>query len=341
MAKTSQNNDGTDLCIIPPRGWSGSLFFTTDQGRKIRYASAPAHGVSRGTVVLTHGYSEHAELLFEVIHEYQKMGFDVWTMDWHGQGFSGRTSAKDTLPCNEDKMSDHVADLHEFATRIVARDKSKPMILSTNSMGGHVGMLYLQQYPETFNASVMAAPMLDIYRLNMPVYLRAMVRALFHLVCALGLARTPVPTFAGLCDRFNLAALGIDAHKNDSPRQKRNHALRNHFKAAQISLPSFGWIRNSFETADHMMKPENLAKVSIPVLLGTGGKDKLVDAETHDRAVKSMPQCTHAVFNHAAHNLWFEQDNAYNLWRSQVSGFMEGVVNNYQNRAYQPCPLAA
>jgi alpha-beta hydrolase superfamily lysophospholipase len=57
--------------------------------RAARFEAAP-DVPARGTCVLLNGQTEFIEKYFEVIDELRGRGFAVATMDWRGQGGSGR-----------------------------------------------------------------------------------------------------------------------------------------------------------------------------------------------------------------------------------------------------------
>ena len=57
--------------------------------RAARFAAAP-DVPARGVCVLLNGQTEFIEKYFEVIDELRGRGFAVATMDWRGQGDSGR-----------------------------------------------------------------------------------------------------------------------------------------------------------------------------------------------------------------------------------------------------------
>src|SRR5262249_21650810 len=60
-------------------------------GVRLRALFAPAAvKPARGSVILCNGRTEFIEKYFEVIRELQGRGFAVFTMDWRGQGLSGR-----------------------------------------------------------------------------------------------------------------------------------------------------------------------------------------------------------------------------------------------------------
>ena len=92
--KTQAPNDGplsTPRQAIPPPQNIAGGFFTTRDGKKIRYGLfAAVTRPLKGTVVLLPGRNECIEKYFETIRNLTDRGLGVATLDWRGQGGSDR-----------------------------------------------------------------------------------------------------------------------------------------------------------------------------------------------------------------------------------------------------------
>src|SRR5580704_16045321 len=119
--------------------------------RAARFAAAPGVPV-RGTCVLLNGQTEFIEKYFEVIDELRGRGFAVATLDWRGQGGSGRLVPDAPLRVHIDDFAEYDADLSTFMDRIVAPmlHGDRPPIAVAHSMGGHILLNYLHRNPERF-----------------------------------------------------------------------------------------------------------------------------------------------------------------------------------------------
>src|SRR5262249_47516518 len=148
-------------------------YFINQFKNRLRYGYAPAHGTDKkGTVILTHGYGEFIELYYQAIQEYQHMGFDVWAMDFYGFGKSGRDDPKNPHRPSTKGLLRNARDLDFFVHHIVRRVSDKPLIMSTHSMGGHIGLLYLERHQGVFDTAIMSSLMFDIFRFGLPWYTR-------------------------------------------------------------------------------------------------------------------------------------------------------------------------
>ena len=66
-------------------------YFTSTEGISIRYHRwSPARCHPVGTVILLGGRKEFLEKYIETAGDLNRMGFDVYSFDWRGQGLSSR-----------------------------------------------------------------------------------------------------------------------------------------------------------------------------------------------------------------------------------------------------------
>jgi len=312
-----------------PVGWRED-FFTNDYDHRLRYGFAPATTPEKqGTVILTHGYGEFIDLYYESIREYQKMGFDVWAMDFYGFGKSGRDDPKNPHTPSTKGMLRHVRDLDFFVNNIVERVPDKPLLMSTHSMGGHIGLMYLQKHPDQFDGAVMSAPMFDIFRFDLPKFFRPFVRGIFNVASALGLRETPVPAAPAF---FNKVTHAGDAILNSKAgmRETFNKMMRAALPDTKVDRPTFGWIAKAFNTIAHSTTNAALSSVKIPMLIGSAGIESLIDNKTLEKAARLMGDATLVKLPTAQHGLWFEDNGNYDLWLKNVKAFTGRVATNYE-----------
>lgn len=318
-----------DRAVFPPKGWSGDKFFLSRYNHIIRYAHAPAEGEERGTIILTHGYGENIDLYYETIKEYQRQGFSVWAMDWHGHGKSGRGDPENPRKPQPRDILTSREDLHDFATAIVQRDKSKPLILSTHSMGGHISMMYLEKYKNTFDGAVMSAPMLGVYDFHLPQFLRPALRGAFKAASWLGLGSWSLPDYQDIAKTFNRLAFGykiLPEGEPETPRNEYNGEIRRMQQGEETDNPTVDWINATFLTTDHLMRENNLRSVRTPILIGSAGMDMLVDNKAHERAVSLIPGARLVKIDNAQHGLWFENNKKYGEWMGHITRFLNETV---------------
>ncbi|MGZ9109039.1 MAG: alpha/beta fold hydrolase [Micavibrio sp.] len=313
-----------------PPGWRDG-YFTNQYNHRLHYGFAPsAAAEKRGTVVLTHGYGEFIDLYYLAIKEYQKMGYDVWAMDFYGFGKSGRDDPANPHTPSTKGMLRHVNDLDFFARNVVERVPGKPMIMSTHSMGGHIGMMHLQRHPGVFDGAVMSAPLLDVYRLGLPSFFRPIVRTFFNIASALGLRDREVPASSALWNKINRASDTLKDSNNGGLREAFNIMMRGAVPDARVNRPTFGWVAKIFNTIARSNSDEALRSVKVPVLIGSAGYETLVDNGAHEKAAQLMGNTTLVKLPTAQHGLWFEGDKNYNLWLKNVQAFTGRLSTDYE-----------
>ncbi len=310
----------------PPEGWQGNLFFYNKLGQKIRYGHAPAIGDKKGTIVLTHGYGEHIDLYYETIKKYQKMGYEVWGMDWQGHGLSERDNPDDPLTPGTNGLLRQTQDLDFFVSNLVKtrHDPKTPLIMSTHSMGGHIGLLYLKKHPGVFDGAVMSAPMYDIYRLGMGHWARSSVKTLFNAASRIGLANTCVPTAEAISK--SLGRLGRRFanifNRPASMRGELRELVRELTPDAKLARPTFGWVAAAYKTIDTSLEEDFLKSIKTPILIGSAENEDLVDNEAHERAARLMKNVKHVMIANAHHGLWFENDGPFTEWWKNIESFV-------------------
>ena len=97
-------------------------FETAPDGTRLRIGRWPsADGGDNGgdrRIVLCHGRTEFLEKYAEAIEELTGRGFEVWSMDWRGQGASDR-ALKNPYKGHIDRFETYIDDLSWFLDDIV------------------------------------------------------------------------------------------------------------------------------------------------------------------------------------------------------------------------------
>ena len=75
-------------------------------------------------------------------------------------------------------------------------------------------------------------------------------------------------------------------------------------------------------------RPEFLAGVRTPILLGSAGNDWLVDPEAHNRAARPLPDCTHVELPGSEHEPFLERDEIRDTWFDAIDRFVIARLAN-------------
>jgi lysophospholipase len=279
---------GGDVCVL-----------RAPDGVDLRVARwpTPTTDVSRGTVLLLHGYTEFIEKYYEVVTELRSRGYGVVTFDWRGQGLSTRLLPNRCKGYVRD-YADFIADALLVYDRMVRSELPGPHLLVAHSMGGHLALRFLQEHEGLFERAVLTAPMLGWDQFPLPAA-RAIASA--HVAMGLGKSYTwvrgdPIPNNP----RNDVTT---DAH-----RFARNMAFCEKEPDLRLGGPTWRWLQQATTSIGRILRPERLARVEIPVLVASAERDTIVSPSTPHVLPALNPAFTAVSIADAKHEILQESD---------------------------------
>jgi len=279
-------------------------WFALGDGARLRWYRWPAVGVrDRGVLLLLNGRSEFLEKWDETARDFAALGFDVFSLDWRGQGLSTRL-----LPGTDkghiDRFETYLDDLEAFLDGVVVPAAgARPIVMVAHSMGGHIALRFLGDRRPPVRAVALAAPMINFK--TGPLH-----RAVVHLISWLA-ARI------GLADRYTLGGGPFDPARepfdgNVLTGDPDRYQVRTDYFATypelRVGSVTMGWLDAAFRSVKKIAAKGYLERIGVPVLIGQGGQEALVDNRAMESAVKRMPDARLLVFDDARHELFMEQD---------------------------------
>ena len=145
---------------------NATRFETAPDGTRLRIGHWPSAsggnggGAGGGRIVLCHGRTEFLEKYTETIDELTGRGFEVWSMDWRGQGASDRT-LKNPHKGHIDRFETYLADLSWFFDEIIGPADGKTVLMA-HSMGGHIALRAVLEGRIQPDRLILSAPMIDL-----------------------------------------------------------------------------------------------------------------------------------------------------------------------------------
>lgn len=228
----------------------------------------------RGTIVLSHGFTEFAAKYSEMIWYFLKAGYSVCAFEHRGHGKSPH-DADDPNVVWIDDWRRYVLDLVRFAGTVGKRyAQGGPLYLYAHSMGGGVGAAALEQYPSLFDKAVLSSPMIAPVTAGIP---NAIAGAAAETMCALGAGEKPVIGQTPFAERLDMRPYR-EACEN---RVLWYHKLRRMDRDYQANMPCYAWVREAIRLSHAVQRPQSCAHVRTPVLLCQSG---------HDVWVRNRPQ---------------------------------------------------
>lgn len=318
------------LPFLEQRRQEGAL--QTRSGRSVHYETFTAPE-SRGCIVIFHGFCEFTSKFDELTYYFVKSGYSVCRFDHCGHGLSDRFTGTDT----EAELAKVYVD--DFATYVqgakdvvdnIARPLSggAPLYLFAHSMGGCIGALYIEDYPDDFAAAVLTTPMLTINAGALPQWLATFVA---DTAVALGKGTDMLLGEKILPETFEwedtLKGHPKARRSASRPRLEYQFALRRAQPLYRTNAPTFGWTAAAFAASRQARSKESAARVRCPVLLFQAQNDvwvKPAGQEQFCRAVRDSGGSIQMVYCPGIeHEIYNSRTEFLAAYYSSIIGFFE------------------
>lgn len=308
MPDTASNPPALAPQFHQPDGWRWGSF-KNQKGRTLRFGAVTPKSGNPGAIVIgLQGLSEFTEKYFETARTLLDHNIGFWMMDWQGHGKSDRP-LKNPHKRHSNSFDNDVADLHFFLTHHVKPQAGNtPLVLLGHSMGGNIGLRFLERYPDMFACAAFSAPLVGISAIrNMPGWLRR------------GLTR-------GLKEFLNHAYVFGGGDWHPEIRGERGRALlsadpvRNrvqdewclHDPALQVGGVTFGWLAAAEASCARLQKSKTLKTLPTPCLFSLAGEEHLVDNDAARRLAKTMKNARLLELPGSRHEILMERDDIRN-----------------------------
>lgn len=287
-----------------------SGFITSYDGTKIHYYKY-VQKESMGHVVICHGFCEYAQKFEEMIYYLVKSGFSVYIVDHRGHGYSDRQAADSEMVYVE-SYEEYVDDLHEFVKQLVPENNR---YLIAHSMGGAIGIRYLEKYPEDFSKAVLSSPMCGM---KTGKYSNSFALMFASLRCKTG----GKESYANGQHGFGEATFDTCSCL-DKARYMYQYNKRVDNTNYRTYGGSFAWVRASLKATKTLMKKSNIKKITTPILMFQAGLDHLVKLEDQDEFLERCKTAKMIKVKDAKHEIFNCHENHRKLFYKEVISFLE------------------
>ncbi len=306
-------------------------YYETSDGTKIRYGFWASNNLclQNGypkTVVLFQGRASFIEKFDVIIEGLLRRGFNVWAFDWRGQGLSSRM-LDERHKGHIDTYETYLKDAHELLQEKILPNIYGPLIVLGQSMGSHLALRYMSDYPGVFDMAILTAPLLD---LNTGGYSKNLARIISQVACRLGLGQAFVmghdiydPTrepFEGNMLTHNRAAFF-----HHRLMQKNNPEL-------SVGGVTYQWVDATFQSIDVLMNAEKMSKITAPVMVISAGEEVVVDNSRAAQAAAWLPSGIYKVYPHARHQILSEIPEIMQQFWRDFEGFIAQHLNYLRRR---------
>ena len=268
--------------------------FISDDEKKIHY-EAYEKLLSRGSIVILHGFTESAEKFREMAYYFLKAGYNVYSLDLRGHGKSHHDS-DNPLRVDIESFDLYSDDLAVFIEKVVKpSSKNKDIFIYSHSLGSTVALLYMMKHPYVVSKAVLSSPMI-CGNMGMPV---AVAGTVAKLICYVKGKNIPTP---GRCV-FNKNQTVNDSDATSKARFEYYHDKRKREPLYQTSGPSFSWVKASIEARDTIMDKDNIDDLRTKLLIFKPETDRQLlgeytdkFAEIADVKIKNVKNSRHEIF---------------------------------------------
>ncbi len=156
--------------VVPPM--QPPSFALEDLGDQVDYATGEFSGVGgtrifyqrwlpqgvalRGTMVIVHGLGEHGGRYLNLVRRLLPEGFACYASDHRGFGQSGGKRG------HVERFQNYLLDLRQTVEMARRAHPALPLAMFAHSMGGLIGVRYLQTFGETVDLAIICAPALGL-----------------------------------------------------------------------------------------------------------------------------------------------------------------------------------
>ncbi len=241
-----------------------------------------------GSIVIVHGFTEYCEKYAELVWYFINSGYNVFTYDHRGHGFSDRQVDGYEL-AHVNSFSDYVLDLESFINNVVIPKVGRDNInIFSHSMGGSITTLYLMRCGDTVSRAVLSSPMVMPFTQGCPVWI---------LKCLLRYEGT----FKGWDKRFKYASdfradhPFVKSHDTSYSRFRHNLDVRISEVRYQTSASTNRWMYEAVTVGKKMLSKKGIKRVKAKTLVINSGNDVVVRRKPQEKLARLLGSEFHSI----------------------------------------------
>lgn len=254
------------------------------------------HPSAEKAILISSGRTEAAIKYKELIFDLFNNGYSVYIHDHRGQGLSGRMTEDPDMGYIDD-FQFYVDDMKYFFDHYLKPNNHDKSYLLTHSMGGAIGMTYLEQYPVDFNAAAFSSPMLG---LKPPI-------------CSV------VKVLDGEKPKY---AMGESEYDEDKTTFEGNTLTGSELRydrmidaytdvpKARLGGATYHWLHKSCQQFEYLFS--NIDRINTPFILFSAENEQIVHPYAHEKFITAAQElgkdCVAYEVENAQHELLIEKD---------------------------------
>lgn len=297
------------------------LTWSTSDGWALRQLAWEHPGPdTRGSLLFMTGRADFYEKYLETFHDFRRQGWNVSSVDWRGQGGSGR--------CGPHPHVGHIEDFAIWVDDLAAlfsdwrKTRPGPHVVIGHSMGGHLVMRALAEQRIHPDAVILSAPMLAPAGGGMPEWTAQLIA---KIMCGVGRAKRRAWKVSEKPLEPEVLRQGLLTH--DAARYADEFYWFSVRPDLRLGPASWRWVERAYASARQLRNRKNLEQVDVPILFLATETDRLVDHATIMRAVHLIPTARlHLFGDECAHEIYRECDAVRNQALDASFAFLDKVA---------------
>lgn len=271
---------------------------------------------SKGTIVISYGFTESCLKYHELIYYFYRQGYQVAVMDHRGHGKSVR-EVEDVTIVHIDLFSRYVKDLHCFVKTVVKPMTGEmPLYLYAHSMGGCIGAFYLEQYPDDFKKAVLNAPMLALNLGACPAWA---ARILCDLKVMKGSGKERLFTQSD----FDPEEPFEESSASSEARHAYYKKLRTRDPDYHTCSASYYWGKEAINAGEFVISKGQAKKVKTPLLLFCAQQDHLVKASAQKKFISRIADGRLVLVQDVRHEIYRAPNEVLEPYLEEIFRFYE------------------
>lgn len=290
-------------------------FMKTPDHHFIRYGKWYCNKEEKqGSILLLNGRKEFLEKYTETIGELNQRGYDVYSLDWRGQGLSSRMLGNRQKGYIED-YNIYLRDLNQFVREVVQPEAVEPFFIIAHSMGGHIALRFIHDHPKIAEKAVLTSPMFDI---RTPPLTGWMIRLMTRVAVKLGFKQAYT---IGSSDYTDEKFEGNSQTSDPVRFMDQKEAIAKNSDLA-LGGVTYGWLSAAFDSIDIITQPDYGEKISTPVLIVGAGDDEVVSNDAQKKICRFLINCRRIEIPGARHEIFKETDAVRSIFWNEFDGFV-------------------
>ena len=251
---------------------------------------------SEKAIFISSGRTEAAIKYKELIFDLYNNGYSIYIHDHRGQGLSDRMT-EDPEMGYIDTFQYYIDDMKYFYDHYLKPKSYKKTYLLAHSMGGAIGMTYIEQNPSDFTAAAFSSPMLGL--------------------------KPPFCSIVKVLDSEKPKyAIGESQYKDDKTNFKGNTLTGSELRydrmidafakvpKARLGGATYTWVYKSCQQFEYLFS--NIDKINTPFILFSAENEQIVYTSAHQKFVTAAKKlgkdCMAYEVENAQHELLIEKD---------------------------------